>query len=857
MWSRCKLSLSVLAQSFLWSGIGIATASFIKEKVVNDALRFNETNTLIWVILALMLVAFYVINVPRINRTLREKFTLRRLVILFLSGVIVCMAALNVQTLQPNLSDFKAWWLWAGITHLALCELVVIAYVTKKRPPSIKGTIKGHLVDNPKDNTVPLTDIQTAVGARLETLVESSADLSIALTGSWGAGKTRVLHEVETKNKNLLWFFFYPWAYTDEDALIKDFYSRLLSEIDQAAPRLSILPQSTIKASVKRLTDGSISSSIFAVLPNILMGWAQGTDNPEEILAQRLENENLKIVVVMDDLERVQDPRLINRALQLVHHLRRQNIKGITFITVFERDAINNALPAHVKHSPRFIEKFFDTEVLLPDPLLADLEKQLIRQLPDALKPEYVRPALLRDLGSHRAILRLVNEYQTSDTYWSKSKLELGQIINLNDYLVLTHIQLKYPFVYTDIHANRAIYTQTGNNIDEESIAFQMMDDNGMQKVREEHFTQLLDAHGVVGKERDTIKTLLADIFTDTAQALGKNPTKTTSYQSMRKERRVSLRAVLDATFGILDSIEDLAKNEAIARRVVETMSGPYTPADIDQAVQKLVASIVDLPRNGWDAALHILTSEIEENDTLHDAIPDLVSALTKHALLLDYQYDDGRKTRIIGQAFYIFVDTLLIRIPDARRKREIISKLNLPKLITFSKTPFGTTLMARLDLSSDAKQIRIHLDEKALNKIRIHTRKHYEAYYLTDKHDAISESKDILSYLEEGWQAVIGNNNHYKALYNEWYRKNRLAHPSFFLDKYTTKTHRGNWAFKEDDYGTVRPVKDIPLDQLKVLVKLAKLLSTSSSLTERNKDQLNMIADYASRHGMQLARTI
>lgn len=801
--------------------------------------------------LVVFVIIFYLFNLKQINRSLDEVVNRDRVCVIITLIALTQLFAIDAGQLVPKLIYMGPVWGWISfLLILLLIPIFVAKYFTRS---SKKVTESSLHLDDPSDTRISLTNTQEIVYDRIKTVLDRTADISVALTGNWGTGKTKILYKIKNELPDeTLWFSFYPWAYTSEEALIKDFYIQLIGAIDKRIPRFTH-GNGMVSASINRLIDSKVMRGVFSFLLGLTVESGRNTQSPEDIIAKRLISNDLNIIVVVDDLERVKDDAIINRSLQLVHHLKRRGIKGISFITAFEREAVLEALPLHVKEEEKsvFIEKFFDMEIMLPDPLPADLEEQLIDQIPKPLMPSYVRQVLLKDLKSHRAVIRLANEYELSDSLKS-SGIDLNKIVNMDDFLVLTHLKLKYPFVYRDISQNRHIYTQHESTIDDEdAIAYQFMQPEEQNRSKREHIEQLLNAYNLKDNVASTVKSMLSSIFPDLAAAMGESSSRSNGFDTQRRERRLGIRVVLDAALGVFSEMTKILDHEKMVSELISLIEGEYTEEKVQAAIDSIVQYAIDIEGEGWDAVLHILTSEISNRDELSDSIPVLTKCLIRAGLELDIVSDNnGTKVRILGQACYIFTDNLLYRGFGDAKKRKFVEELSLTELITHSKTPYGSLLLSNLELSREARDIKGRLSENERNVLRVACRQHFESYYIDEHHDIVKENSEntsgLFTYLDNGWYQTTKKYSRGIALMREWKAELQSLHPGYFLDEYTTKTYRGNWAFKEKDFGTIRPVQDITSEKLNELMNLVNAVEGSGNLSEDDIARIKMVKQYA-----------
>ena len=144
-----------------------------------------------------------------------------------------------------------------------------------------------------------------------------------------------------------------------------------------------------------------------------------------------------------------------------------------------------------------------------------DIRGQLIDSIPEQLAPSYISQSLLSDLRSHRAVIRLANEYQLASSI-NGTDAALNNIVHMNDFIVFTHIKIKYPFIYRDIAQNRHIYTQYQYIIDGERMGGS---EDEVIKYKRVHIDAMFERSGLYYDTADRLREMLADIFPDAAKA--------------------------------------------------------------------------------------------------------------------------------------------------------------------------------------------------------------------------------------------------------------------------------------------------------------------------------------------------
>lgn len=281
---------------------------------------------------------------------------------------------------------------------------------------------------------------------------DASDGLVIGLFGEWGSGKTSVLNMTmneiknmgeESKNKPLI-VTFSPWNYSDKDNLISLFFRNLINNLDTPS-------NNKIKRKIgKVLTDYadcldalSVLSPLGGILVNILKPIikTQGTnlmevpnlDSTKEKLETILKESNQKIIVVIDDID-----RLTNSQIRDIFHLAKQvgNFPNIVYILSMDREIVCRALKEiHNIDGHEYLEKIIQIPFEIPRISKSKVHKYLFNQL----------DKIINDISNDTII---------DDSYWGRIFVNCVSpyIDNLRDINRLTNIfKFKYRALYQEV----------------------------------------------------------------------------------------------------------------------------------------------------------------------------------------------------------------------------------------------------------------------------------------------------------------------------------------------------------------------------------------------------------------------
>jgi len=212
----------------------------------------------------------------------------------------------------------------------------------------------------------------------------SSDGLVIGLYGKWGIGKTSVINMAlceldslsdDADNKPLI-MKFAPWNYSDKNDLISIFFQNLknviyqqdnealkrkvgkaLSDYSDALDALSIIPV--------------FGSGIAAVLKTIARTQGEnilhGTDlnKTRESLEKALFEANNKIIIVIDDIDRLTNPQ-IREIFQLVKQV--ADFPNVIYVLAMDREIISSALSEiHNFDGNEYLEKIIQIPFEMPE----------------------------------------------------------------------------------------------------------------------------------------------------------------------------------------------------------------------------------------------------------------------------------------------------------------------------------------------------------------------------------------------------------------------------------------------------------------------------------------------------------
>lgn len=280
--------------------------------------------------------------------------------------------------------------------------------------------------------------------------------------GPWGMGKSTFLNffchylqEAPPPAPRPAIVNFNPWWFRGDEDLLRGFLQALASalgdheEDEEIARRLVLLADW-----LSGLANPSVS--LGGLLAKSVVG-AKGAedatlDKAKERIARLLEARPQRVVVIIDDIDRLskEQIRTLFRIVKVV-----ASFPNVLYVLAFDRDAVAAALSEHYPgHGRDFLEKIIHAPFELPAPDAFALAAWLRRELRDVpgANPADLRGAhaaeTLEALGSlvqtPREVVRFVNTLRI--TY-----PPVASEVNLADFAGLEAIRLTHPAVYEAI----------------------------------------------------------------------------------------------------------------------------------------------------------------------------------------------------------------------------------------------------------------------------------------------------------------------------------------------------------------------------------------------------------------------
>lgn len=263
----------------------------------------------------------------------------------------------------------------------------------------------------------------------------------LGLTGEWGLGKSSVLNLLHGKLSSMAYVTvatFNPWLFRGRDELIRAFFSELRSAMGESTSEQIRAARGSLDrywAAIDIAAHGgaavaeahgfvgasSLWKKISGQTKKVIDPGELSPQQERKALEQKLKDSNCAIVVLIDELDRV-DEDDVHAVAQLVKAV--GDIKGISYLVAYDHDRVADALgrssPNRREYGERYLEKIVAHAVPLRPLFDEDVKALLdvaVQNFNAGLKPpanpreEKIEKWLVSHIRTPREVKRLVGSF--------------------------------------------------------------------------------------------------------------------------------------------------------------------------------------------------------------------------------------------------------------------------------------------------------------------------------------------------------------------------------------------------------------------------------------------------------------
>lgn len=628
---------------------------------------------------------------------------------------------------------------------------------------------------------------------------KDDSGLVIGLFGKWGTGKTSVINMAEeellrlskTDDNKPLFVKFSPWNYSDQNNLISLFFHSLNNKLQNSNNEKLKRKIGNFLKNYADAVDGlaaipAIGSVLDPILKTILkvkgdkLTKAPDLEESKEELRKALSDISSKIVVVIDDIDRLNNSQ-IRDIFQLVKQV--GDFPNVIYVLLMDREVVSSALKeVHNIDGNEYLDKIIQVPFEIPDiskeklyGILSEKLESIYTKLPIKMKIDQTYMSYVLDncvypyVKTLRDINRIINIFQFKyGALYEETAFE--------DMLALTTIEVKEPKLYNWIYENKE---NLCGGVNHAVFAYKNEDFNYHSFYENEFNTMGINSNAAM----NFLKTIFPTFADDINEHVYKYVTK--------DDTRAGMRISHDEKFDLYFSFDLEAVQ--VSRKIIDESIYDYDE-------EQLIETIKFINKSGE------IRYYLEELKSLTEYVPnDRLHLLSSVILSLIGEFKDEKRDEIFSLSannmIYCILNDFFKRFSDSSEGYEII-KSSLEKADQDSIGEFAIIInrielsYARLAGTSEKEYDQIISLDKLENLENVYVKKvkeilkdepisdinkFYMAFYLWDCFDEESASK----YLEELFIDDVNKIKFVCAMAEKWSSSDNEMGWSFLSYKY------------------------------------------------------------------------
>jgi hypothetical protein len=431
------------------------------------------------------------------------------------------------------------------------------------------------------------------VGRICDRVAGANSSSVLALVGPWGSGKSSVLSlvqkELVAEDKWLLCDF-NPWLFSDLESLLRSFFATLASVLPEgkgskARKKLAAYAQAVSPLGALVSLVGVDASKILAGLGNLIEG-DQSVQKKRQDLEEALRSLEKPILVVMDDLDRLQPDELL-LTFKLVRVVAR--LPGVHYLLTYDERTLLDVLQRtdlardDERRARDYLEKIVQIRLDLP-------------YISDPQRGKLVDTAFENMLSRSEVTLTADDEYRFAKAYHECLRFYLREPRHINrffaqaeamaalvteevdfvDFTLLTFLRVFEPKLYKLVYDAKEELTQPlRSNSNADTAERRKRWRERIEKVSSvDHGAQLLD--------------LLANLFMPIRSLQENLLYRSGNLASYHRRRSVGSRQYFDRYFVFGIPVDDISDTDVA--RAVDQIVRSEPGAERDELERRLVA---------------------------------------------------------------------------------------------------------------------------------------------------------------------------------------------------------------------------------------------------------------------------
>jgi len=431
----------------------------------------------------------------------------------------------------------------------------------------------------------------------------------LGLLGTWGSGKTSIINmciehinkltESYEIDKKPIIIKFNPWNYYRQDQLITQFFNNLSStfKIREIVKKLFTYAKSLIGCF-------SFKAGPFEISFKNIIVKGQNIEKQKEELNNLLKNLSHKIIVIIDDIDRLSDPE-IRQIFQLIKQL--GDFPNIIYLVAFDKQVVIKALEKFQEgKGAEYLEKVIQVPFEIPAIPEEKIYNLLLSQLENLTNQE--KTFLIFTCNEIKVFFRTIRDVKRYINFVRFNFQLVENEVYYTDFIGITAIQIFFPELYYTIRDNKDLFA-------------------GIEvKQDPKYYNEILNM--VPENIRENIKQLLINLFPKLERIWGNKSSYSYDYLSYwRSKGRICSPDIFDTYFRLTIPGNEFSQKEI--KTILPTTNNPNSFSEALQTINKngkitrflerLADYIYDIPKENIESIILVLLDigdslQVDEN---------------------------------------------------------------------------------------------------------------------------------------------------------------------------------------------------------------------------------------------------
>ena len=404
---------------------------------------------------------------------------------------------------------------------LFLVRLLIIRYRKKlEQKESLKSLSELYIGDNNvkdfilikeepitslSDDLLDFTQIKNSINNYIYNC-HPDKSFVLGVVGEWGSGKTSLINIVrnDNKNKNIEILDFNIWNYNDEQAMFDGLYNLILKKVNSSVNVIELRKNIN---KYRKLIFKNVSDNTKLTIDNIINDYKTNIEAIKTELNKVLSEYKKELVIVIDDLDRVNKEQLLFATKMLSNII---NLNKIKYIICYNESKVDSILNG--EYEKNYLDKIINAKITIPGidrttfniivkKALVNLlkQKEIIFDENEKKFMEIIN-LISEDINTPRELIQFLNSLSLTINNLVVNNLYL------NDFIAIEYIRVRNEKLYKYLYKNRKSINlmtkeEIRNEVDTDVSNFQKrLINNYLFKSNNETIEEMNNKHRIISE---------------------------------------------------------------------------------------------------------------------------------------------------------------------------------------------------------------------------------------------------------------------------------------------------------------------------------------------------------------------